>query len=82
MDTTEDYDTRETAARHPQDRALRRKGFAIHARPAKGPAVWTKQGRLYTEAQALETAGITVVGGDLTAASAFRAVRERRNHAG
>jgi hypothetical protein len=61
MDTAEDYDTRETVARHPQDRALRRKGFAIHARPAKGPAVWVKDGVLYTQEQALEAAGVTVV---------------------
>jgi hypothetical protein len=72
MDTADDYDTRETAARHPQDRALRRKGFTIHARPAKGPAVWAKQGRLYTEAEALEAAGVTVVRGTMTAASASK----------
>jgi RecJ-like exonuclease len=61
MDATEDIDTRDHGGRHPQDRALRRKGFAIHARPAKGPAVWVKDGTLYTEAQALEAAGVTVV---------------------
>jgi RecJ-like exonuclease len=48
--------------RHLRDQALRRKGFTIHARPAKGPAVWVKDGTLYTEAQALEAAGVTVVG--------------------
>jgi hypothetical protein len=62
VDAAEDFDTREAAARHPQDRALRRRGFAIHSRPAKGPALWAKGGRVYTEAEALEAAGITVVG--------------------
>jgi hypothetical protein len=57
----DDFDTRDHGGRHPQDRALRRHGFAIHARPAKGPAVWVKEGRLYTEAEALEAAGVTVV---------------------
>jgi hypothetical protein len=47
--------------RHLRDQALRRKGFAIHARPAKGPVVWVKDGALYTEAEALEAAGVTVV---------------------
>jgi hypothetical protein len=57
----DDFDTRDHGGRHTQDRALRRKGFAIHARPAKGPAVWAKDGVLYTEAEALEAAGVTVV---------------------
>jgi hypothetical protein len=62
MDATKDYDTCDTADRHPQDRALRRKGFAIHARPRTGPALWAKDGVVYTEAQALEAAGVTVLG--------------------
>jgi hypothetical protein len=63
VDTSADnFDTRDHGGRHPQDRALRRKGFAIHARPRKGPAVWVKDGTLYTEAEALEAAGVTVVG--------------------
>jgi hypothetical protein len=65
VDTPADnFDTRDHGGRHPQDRALRRKGFAIHARPRTGPALWAKEGRLYTEAQALEAAGVTVVGRD------------------
>jgi hypothetical protein len=62
MDTADDFDTRDHAARHPQDRALRRQGFAIHSRPASGPALWAKGGKVYTEAEALEAAGVTVVG--------------------
>jgi hypothetical protein len=78
MDATEDYDTRETAARHPQDRALRRKGYTIHARPRTGSALWAKDGVVYTEAQALEAAGVTVVRGTMTATAAFHTVREDR----
>jgi hypothetical protein len=48
--------------RHLRDQALRRKGFTIYARPAKGPAVWAKGSTLYTEAEALEAAGVTVLG--------------------
>jgi hypothetical protein len=58
----DNFDARDGGGRHPQDRALRRHGFAIHSRPRKGPALWAKGGKVYTEAEALEAAGITVVG--------------------
>lgn len=49
----------ERADYHPRDRLLRRHGFRIAARPKNRPAVWTKAGESYTEAEAvmLATAG-------------------------
>ncbi len=38
------------------DQRLRRFGFRILARPEKGPAIWIRRGRQYTEAQAHEQA--------------------------
>jgi hypothetical protein len=62
VDTSADnFDTRDHGGRHPQDRALRRHGVTILARPRTGPALWAKDGVVYTEAQALEAAGVTVV---------------------
>ncbi len=43
----------ETLKRYPRDQALRRFGFTIHARPRKGPVLWGKGGRIFTEAEAL-----------------------------
>lgn len=40
---------------HPRDEDLRRAGFRIHARPAKGHAVWERGGKLFTETQARAT---------------------------
>lgn len=39
-----------------RDGFLRRHGFAIHARPTKGPVLWSRQGHLYSEADALAIA--------------------------
>lgn len=38
------------------DRLLRRYGFLIHSRPACGPNLWERRGRLYTELEATNAA--------------------------
>lgn len=38
---------------HPGDRYLRLHGFKIERRPTGGQAVWSRGGRLYTQAQAI-----------------------------
>lgn len=45
---------RETRAYHPDDAKLRKWGFRIHARPKRGPDVWTLDGVPYTTAEALD----------------------------
>ena len=39
---------------HPKDRLLRENGFKIYARHANGTCSWTKDGKLYTQQQALD----------------------------
>ena len=43
--------------RHENDARLRAAGFAIHARPKKGPAIWIKGGVLFPEREALDKLG-------------------------
>jgi hypothetical protein len=57
VDTPADnFDTRDLGDRHPQDRVLRGYGFTIHSRPRTGPALWARDGRLYTAGEALAEA--------------------------
>ena len=40
---------RETASRHPADIELRRRGYVIHARPNRKPAVWRRGKELFVQ---------------------------------
>lgn len=42
----------ETRNLRPRDQRLRRQGFRIFSRPNAGPAIWTRQGKLFTEPEA------------------------------
>lgn len=44
----------ETRNRYPKDNLLRRRGFTIHKRPEKGEPLWTRDGKTYTQSEALE----------------------------
>ena len=46
------FDTQETVERHHSDLRLRRHGFQIISRPKRGPVLWGKAGKTYTEAEA------------------------------
>lgn len=41
-------------SRWPVDQLLRRRGFVIHARPRNRPAVWSRDGVLYIESEAIK----------------------------
>lgn len=43
----------ETVDRYPKDQLLRRYGFKIHSRPAKGPVLWKREANIFTEELAL-----------------------------
>lgn len=45
-----------TARRLSDDAFLRRHGFRIHARPAKGPATWRRGNKLFDQKVALKIA--------------------------
>lgn len=47
-----DYDTSDHSRRHVGDAELRECGFRIHTRPEKGPALWDRSGKVYTEERA------------------------------
>lgn len=42
--------------RHMDDMLLRAAGFRIHSRPAGGPPLWTRAGRVYAQATAVRLA--------------------------
>lgn len=47
------FDTAEPESeRLPADQELRKRGYKIHARPSGGPAIWTKDGKLYRQVRA------------------------------
>jgi len=54
-DIPEGHPAVETRDLKPDDQLLRRHGFKIHARPKNGPAMWAKQGEMFTEAAALRS---------------------------
>lgn len=44
---------RETRNRHPLDLKLRKNGFKIGGRPSRGEAVWSRDGDLFAQSEAL-----------------------------
>jgi hypothetical protein len=58
--TSEDFPdvspSQDLTERYPEDQFLRKHNFRIHARPGHGPAVWSREGHLYTFAEALGVA--------------------------
>lgn len=44
----------ETRNSHPDDMALRERGFQIYSRPRKGEPVWKRGGKLYRQSEAVE----------------------------
>lgn len=42
-----------------EDGLIRRHGFKIHTRSSKGCVLWEKEGKLYTQEEALMYAGLT-----------------------
>lgn len=41
---------------HPEDYCIRQAGFVIAERPNRGPAIWVRNGKSYTHAEALRVA--------------------------
>lgn len=55
-DIPEGHAFAETRDLKPDDRLLRRHGFKIKSRPARGPVTWTKGGEEYVQEEALRIA--------------------------
>lgn len=57
-DALQDKPMRDTTNRFHYDAILRRKGFRIHSRPKKGPAIWLLGDTPYTYEEALKSIGV------------------------
>lgn len=55
-DIPEGHGWAETSDRCPRDRLLRACGFTIHSRRRGLPALWQRQGKVWTELEAIEEA--------------------------